>query len=66
MNVHFNEINKYYEKPNDNTDAVLLSNEFKSGQVLSAKHVIKKHLFFRAFAFFNWIKPCNFNLTNTQ
>ena len=66
MHVHFNGKNKYYKKPNDNSGQVMLSNEFNSCQVLSPRCVIKKYLFFRAFAFFNCIKLCNFNLTNTN
>lgn len=61
MNVYSNGINKYYKKPNDNTGQVV-PNKFNSGQVLPAKCVIKKNLFFRAFAFFNCIEPCDFNL----
>lgn len=54
MNIHSNDINKYYKKPN--TGQVVLPNEFNFGQVLPA--VLAKNLFFRAFAFFN--------LTNIQ
>lgn len=59
-----NGINKYYKKPNSNTGQVLLPNEFNSGQVLTAKCFIKKHLLFRTSAFFQL--PFNCNLTNTR
>lgn len=65
MNVYSNGINKYYKKPNDTGQVLYQRNSIQVRFCLL--NVLPKTIcFFRAFAFFNCIEPCGFNLTNTQ